>query len=256
MRVKVLFLMLLSVLIFSSSLFANTRATQLPDVDAIIDALDRLYRADHSYAEIEMKVINPNWKRTISMQVWAQGLEKTFIRILSPQRDRGIATLRNDKEMWNYFPKIDKVMKIPPSMMMGSWMGSDFTNDDLVKESSRKRDYKATLIVPPKSNKKYYYIEQIPNEKTATVWGKIISVVKKDDLIPIREEYYDEHGEKMRVINFKDVKELGGRKIPTVMELVPLKKKGKKTIVKYNELNFSKGGNSKTYTLRNLQKKI
>jgi len=224
-------------------------------VEEIIDAVDRLYRADHSYSEIEMEVITPHWKRTISMKAWAQGLEKTFIRISSPQKDRGIATLRAGNEMWNYFPKIDKVMKIPPSMMMGSWMGSDFTNDDLVKESSRKNDYIAKLLKPENADKDLYYIEQIPRKKTATVWGKILSVVRKADLIPVKEEYYDEHGVKVRILDFTEVKILGGRHIPTAMVLTPLNKKGKKTIIRYKVLDYSKGGDNKIYTLRNLQKK-
>ena len=95
-----------------------------------------------------MQVVTPNWERTLRMQMWTEGMDRTFIAILSPKKDAGIATLRKGTEMWNYFPKINKVMKVPPSMMMASWMGSDFTNDDLVKETSLLRDYDAAFAEP------------------------------------------------------------------------------------------------------------
>ena len=104
------------------------------DVMTIIKKVDELYRADSSYAEMEMTIVTPNWERTLKLEAWSEGMDKTFITILEPKKDKGITTLRVDNEMWNFFPKINKVMKVPPSMMMGSWMGSDFTNDDLVKD--------------------------------------------------------------------------------------------------------------------------
>ena len=118
------------------------------DVEAIVKKMDQLYRSETSHAEIEMQITTPHWERTLAMNVWTKGMDKTFIRIMAPKKERGVATLRIGNEMWNYLPKTNKVMKIPPSMMMGSWMGSDFTNDDLVKESSMLNDYTYKLIKP------------------------------------------------------------------------------------------------------------
>jgi outer membrane lipoprotein-sorting protein len=227
-----------------------------PDVKTIVEKMDRLYRADNSYVEMEMKVVNPNYERTLTMQAWSQGMKKTFIRILDPAKDRGVATLRSGTEMWNYFPKIDKVMKVPPSMMMGSWMGSDFTNDDLVKESSLLDDYDARLIKPEQDDSENYYIELKPKARTASVWDKIITVVNQQDYLPVREEYYDEKGAKMRLIEFKDVREFGGRRIPAVMELTPVNKPGNLTVIRYLRARFNEGVPEGTFTLRNLQKKI
>jgi outer membrane lipoprotein-sorting protein len=199
-----------------------------------------------------MRIETPEWKRTLEINVWAQGLEKTFIRILSPQKDKGVATLRIQNEMWNFFPKIDKTMKVPPSMMMGSWMGSDFTNDDLVKESTLLKDYDSKLLSSTDNN---YYIELKPKENTATVWGKIVVVVKKENTQPVRQEYYDDKGIKMREIVFKEMRTFGSKTIPAIMELTPFNKPGHKTTIEYKQLDFEHVDNN-IFTQMNLQKRI
>lgn len=226
------------------------------DVKAIVSALDRLYRSQDSYAKMEMTVVNPNYQRTLVLEAWSRGMDKTFIRVLSPAKDRGVATLRVGNEMWNYFPKIDKTMKVPPSMMMGSWMGSDFTNDDLVKETTLLDDYDARLLPAPAEDPDHYYLELRPKAQTASVWGKIITVVDRKELLPVQEEYFDEQGRRMRVMNFKQVKALGGRRIPTVMELVSLNKSGNRTVIEYQQGVFDQGVPESVFSLRNLQKKI
>jgi outer membrane lipoprotein-sorting protein len=223
-----------------------------PDIKKILDNVDRLYRSDKSFATVEMRIETPEWKRTLEINVWALGLEKTFIRILSPQKDKGVATLRIQSEMWNFFPKIDKTMKVPPSMMMGSWMGSDFTNDDLVKESTLLNDYESKLQSTDVNN---YYIELLPKEKTATVWGKIILVIKKDNSQPVRQEYFDDRGTKLREIVFKDVRTFGKKSIPAILELTPFNKPGHKTIIEYKHLEFDHIEEN-IFTQMNLQKRI
>jgi len=226
-----------------------------PSVKDILDRYDKLYRSDTSYAEMEMIIKTPNWERTLKMRAWSETMEKTFITVLSPKKDKGISTLKKNKEMWNFFPKINKIMKIPPSMMMGSWMGSDFTNDDLVKESTMLEDYTGTLISPPEKDDAHYYIELTPKETTASVWGKIVITVRKSDYLPVYEEYYDEKGRKMRFRKFSEIKEMGGKIFPTVMEIIPLNKKGHSTKLIYSDAKFNLKLHKDTFTLRNLQKK-
>ena len=245
----------LLVLTFLLSSSTPCFATQTPHAKKIIEIMDRLYRSDSSFAQVEMTIVNPNWERTIKMNIWAKGMKKTFIRILSPKKDKGIATLRVKNEMWNYLPKVDKTMRIPPSMMMQPWMGSDFTNDDLVKESTFLDDYNFELLESPKGEEKYYFIKLIPKEKTASVWGKIIAKVRREDYIPIVEEYYDEHGKKMRQMLFSEVKVLGGKKIPSIITLESIVKKNHKTIIKYTKLNFDKGVDPTIFSLRNLRRR-
>lgn len=242
--------------VMCSPAWALQAAAAQPKVEDLLDQVDRLYRADDSYAEVDMTIVNPDWQRTLSLAIWSQGLQKTFIRILAPAKDRGVATLRDGKEMWNYFPKIDKVMKVPPSMMMGSWMGSDFTNDDLVKETTLLQDYHARLLESGPGQEGRYVIELVPKSGTASVWGKIILTVARDSLLPVREEYYDEKGRKLRLLEFSEVKTMGSRTLPTVMSIMPLNKPGNKTVIEYKKAVFNQGVSNEIFSLRNLQKKL
>lgn len=193
---------LLSVLMFLTvpSLSAQEKSN---DLKTILDKMDRVYRADSSEFEMEMEIVTPDWKRTMKMKAWSEGMKKTFITILSPSKDKGIGTLKVDTDMWNYFPKVNKVMKVPPSMMMGSWMGSDFTNDDLVKETTFLDDHTAKLL--ESTEKDIIVIELKPKESAASVWGKIIAKVRKSDYLPVSQDYYDEKGVKTRTITFSNI---------------------------------------------------
>ena len=230
-------------------------AEDIHDVHEIVNKVDRLYRSNTSYGELEMTIVSENWTRTLSMNIWSEGMDKTFIHIISPKKDAGIATLRKKTEMWNYFPKINKVMKVPPSMMMSSWMGSDFTNDDLVKESSMIHDYNARLISTEDSQTGTYSIELIPKKDIPIVWAKILLIVRKKDYIPVEEVYFDEKGNKMRVMTFTETKKFGKRSVPSVIEMRTLNKPGKKTVIRYRQLQFDIQLESDMFTLRNLQKK-
>jgi outer membrane lipoprotein-sorting protein len=230
-------------------------AEDIHDVHEIVNKVDRLYRSNTSYGELEMTIVSENWTRTLSMNIWSEGMDKTFIHITSPNKDAGIATLRKKTEMWNYFPKINKVMKVPPSMMMSSWMGSDFTNDDLVKESSMIHDYNARLISTEDSQTDTYSIELIPKKDIPIVWAKILLIVRKKDYIPVEEVYFDEKGNKMRVMTFTETKKFGKRSVPSVIEMRLLNKPGKKTVIRYRHLQFDIQLESDMFTLRNLQKK-
>lgn len=221
-------------------------------VDAIIGRVDSLYRADASHARLEMTIVNPNWQRTLVLDMWTRGLRETFLRIQSPRKDAGITTLRRGTEMWNYFPRIDKVMKVPPSMMMSSWMGSDFTNDDLVKESTLTEDYAAELI-DAGDGAGFRTLRLTAGEQTATVWPRIDLRVNADDWLPVEEIYFDEHGQPMRRILFSEVRAFGDRTVPATMELVPLHKEGHRTVIRYLEADFDVDLEDDVFSLRHLQ---
>jgi outer membrane lipoprotein-sorting protein len=247
MRVS-LILYMVSVLIMTPVLAQDT-----VDVNELIKEVDRLYRSNTSFTEFEMEIITPHWQRTLSMDAWSEGMDKTFVRIKSPLKEKGMATLRIENEMWNYLPKTNKVMKIPPSMMMGSWMGSDFTNDDIVKESSLFHDYSYEFLDIDSAQDKLYYINCIPREDLAVVWGNIVIAVNRADSLPVWQKYYDEKGELMRVMTYSDIRVFGGRRIPAVMELVPQHKEGHKTIVRYLQAEFDVALDKEAFTLRNLR---
>jgi hypothetical protein len=155
--------------------------------------------------------------------------------------------------MWNYLPKTAKVMKIPPSMMMSSWMGSDFTNDDLVKEFTFVESYHFEMMTPETPEPDLLYVKCIPKEGLPIVWGSVVLAVRRTDLLPVREEYFDEKGALIRAIEFSEVKAFGGRTIPSTMELVPRTEPGHKTVLRYLEARFDLALDPSVFTLRNLQ---
>ena len=223
--------------------------------EQIIARVDQLYRRDTSYSRVEMTIVTPHWERRLDMEMWTEGMDKAFIYITAPRKEAGMATLRVDREMWNYFPRIDKVMKVPPSMMMSSWMGSDFTNDDLVKETSMLEDYGAEFVEPEGAEAGFHYISLTPRERTPSVWGRIEVAVRKDDLIPQRQTFYDEKGNKVRVMEFREITRFGGLKLPAVVEMVPLRKEGHRTVFRYVEARFDEALDDGVFTLRNLRRK-
>ena len=242
------------VFVTTVNLFAANH-TSSPDVEKIIKHIDQLYRSKTSHADMEMHIVTPHYERTLKMLIWTKGTDKTFIRITAPKKEQGVATLRIRNEMWHYLPKVNKTMKISPSMMMGSWMGSDFTNDDLVKESSMLDDYTYQLITPEDASADLLYVQLIPKEDSAIVWGKIIAAVQAKDYMPVWQHFYDEKGKLMRVLNFKEIKKFGRKTVPSVMEMIPQNKEGHKTVVRWLTATFDTNVDDKIFTRRNLQKR-
>ncbi|MCH8256630.1 MAG: outer membrane lipoprotein-sorting protein [Proteobacteria bacterium] len=215
--------------------------------------MEQLYRGQSSRSTITMKVVTPHYERLLKMEGQSLGQDFAFFRFLSPKKDRGIATLKRYQEMWNYFPKINKVIKVPPSMMMGSWMGSDFTNDDLVKETTLIDAYHLSLI----ETQDQYHVTLTPKEQTVTVWGKIEYIVNKSPLLPVSQIFYDDDGDMIRRLEFKEPKEFDGRLIPSIMVMTPLRKKGHRTLIIYDELVFDPPEvNPQTFSLRNLKSRF
>lgn len=234
---------------------ASPAQTPLDDVDlrSIVKAIDELYRSKTSYGDIEMTIVTPHWERTLVMKMWTRGMDETLIRIMSPKKETGVGTLRLENDMWNYLPKTNKVIKVPPSMMMSSWMGSDFTNDDLVRESSYIEDYSFEPATVDEPEDGVVYINCIPREDLPVVWANFVAAVRYPELLPIWQKYYDEKKELMRTIYFKNVESMGGRTIPTTLELVPEKKKGNRTVIRYKSVEFDLELDDDVFTLRNLR---
>lgn len=232
---------------------AAQNETDSIDVKAVIQEIDELYRSKSSYSELEMEIVTPHWQRTLAMRVWTSGLDRTFIRITAPRKEKGVGTLRIENEMWNYLPKTNKVIKIPPSMMMSSWMGSDFTNDDLVKEYSLFEDYTYELTTVEDADDNLLYVNCIPREDLPIVWGNIIVAARKSDHLPVWQRYYDEKDNLMRILDYGEIKTFGERTIPAVMEMVPQHKEGHKTVIRYHVLQFDIKIDSETFSLRHLR---
>lgn len=226
------------------------------EIDVISRKLDRLYRADSSHGEIEMQVRTPDYNRSLQMEIWTRGMDDTLVRIRAPKKERGTSTLKKGREMWNYLPKIKKTIRVPPSMMMSSWMGSDFTNDDMVRESSWQKDYEATLSKSAPDGQKC--LDYRAKADAPVAWDRVVICVHAIQYYPIREEFYDEKGRKARIVEFSDVKDMGGRTIPTRMTLTPLTadKKGNRTVVIYKDIDFDVEISGSLFSLTTLKRGI
>ncbi|PLX96672.1 MAG: outer membrane lipoprotein-sorting protein [Desulfuromonas sp.] len=201
----------------------------------LVRRVEQQYTGQSSISRVEMDVVTGHWERHLTMESWSLGRERFLIRILSPAKEKGVATLKVEREVWNFLPKVDRVIRIPPSMMGGAWMGSHITNDDLVKANHIDEDYHFTLLA---ETAEQWTIEGIPRPDAPVIWGKIIYQVRKEPLVPIQIEYYDEEGVLVRRILFDDVQTIGERTVPLRMTVLPLEKPDEKTVMHYRDLQF------------------
>jgi outer membrane lipoprotein-sorting protein len=241
-----------SVLIFLL-IFASVVNAQ--NATEIIKKMEDKMRGDKAYMEVSMQIVRPKYTRELSMKSWTLGEDYSLILITAPARDNGIAYLKRQKEIWNWMPSIDRLIKLPPSMMSQSWMGSDFTNDDLVRESSTIDDYTHKLLRKEQKNGyECHVIELVPKPNAPIVWGKVVVWVADVHFFQLRAEHYDERMQLVSYIDFSEVKNLGGREIPSKMEMVPVDKKGHKTILIHNVADFNPNINEDFFSIQNLKR--
>jgi hypothetical protein len=189
------------------------------------------------------------------MRSWSLGTEYAMIIMLTPTKDRGTTFLKRGKEIWNWVPSIDRQIKLPPSMMMQNWMGTDLTNDDLVKQSSMVTDYTHTFNGEESLEELVCYkIILTPKPDAAVVWGKIIIWVDKKDFMQMKTEFYDEDNVLVNVMTGKDVGMIGDRLLPKTMEFIPVDKPGNKTIMIYEKLDFNYKTDESYYTTQNMKR--
>lgn len=220
----------------------------------IVKKADANMRGETSQAELLMITSRATWSREMAVKTWMKGSEFALILIQSPAKDKGIVFLKRGKEVWNWIPAIERVIKLPPSMMSQSWMGTDFTNDDLVKESSVVEDYVHTIIGDTIiQNKPCFIIQMIPKPETAVVWSKLVVCIDKKDFLELYTEFYDEDGRVVNIMNAYDIKEMDGRLIPTHFEMIPMDKKNQKTEIIYKRVIFNRTINNGFFTLNQMK---
>jgi outer membrane lipoprotein-sorting protein len=230
---------------------------------AIAEKVEDVFRGNNSYMEATMTVVSPRLPtpRRVAFRAWDDRPRKrSFIRILAPPKDAGMAFLKLHPNLWNFIPRVERTIRIPPSMMLQSWMGSDFTNDDLVRESSQLDDYDHLLLgIDPapdsEESGRAYVIEYRPHEDAPVVWGKIVTWVDAERHAPLRQDFYDEGGEKLRVIRFAEIREVQGRHYPHRWSLVPLDKDGHETLIEIEEIRFDEDFDERIFNKRNLTRK-
>lgn len=232
-----------------------TSITNDPTAKEIIKKMDEQQRGETSKGEIKMTIVRPKWTRDMSIKTYTKGDDYSLMLITAPARDKGTAFLKRDKEIWNWQPSIDRAIKLPPSMMMQSWMGSDFTNDDLVKQSSIVNDYTHTMKgTETLESRDCYIIEMVPDEDAAVVWGKIKMWVTKDTYLQLKAEFYDEDDYLINTMLGKQVKEFDGRELPTVLEVIPAEEEGHKTIIEQLWIKFDEPMKDSFFSVQNMKR--
>ena len=205
------------------------------EVDRLMHAMDDLYQGDSSIATMTMQIETDHFNRSLTIQSWSKGTEQALMKIIAPIKEKGTTTLKSGNEMWNYLPKINRVIKVPSSMMGAGWMGSHFTNDDLLKENRYSDDYDCVISQRTALNTT---IACIPHEDAALVWGRVDVTLQKDTLLPEQVLYFDEDLNATRTITFSHVQAMGGRNIPTQMEVTVAEKPGERTLIIYDDIEF------------------
>lgn len=221
----------------------------------IVEKSNDLIRSKSSYVELTLKIIKPDWSREMKMKAWAIEPDYSLVFITEPARDKGTVTLKRKMEVWNWIPSVQRTIKIPPSMMLQSWMGSDFTNDDLVRQSSIVDDYNHSIIGEEDyEGYKCYKIELIPKPEAGVVWGKLILLVSIKEYLQLKIDHYDEDGFLVKTMKGSKVKKLGGRIIPTYWEMIPEDEPGQMTVMEYTAMEFNKDINNDFFSQQNMKR--
>jgi len=241
--------------LISLSLFFIISGAMAETPREIVQKADQLWHGKSSYSEGSMTVIKPNWSRKISMKAWMLEPDYALILITAPARDKGIVTLKRKNEIWNWIPTIQRVIKIPPSMMLQPWMGSDFTNDDLVRESSIVNDYTQSILGEEKvGGRLCYKIRLTPKPEAGVVWGKVLVWISKMGYLELKAEFFDEEGKLVKTMRASRVRKMGGRTIPTHLEMIPRDKPGHKTILDYQKIVFNIKIHPSFFSVQNMKR--
>ena len=203
--------------------------------EQIIQKVDKNMRGKNLYTQMKMSITSQGHTRSMVMRIWAEGNKKSFVKTIYPPRDRGITFLSLDNQMWQYIPKIERIIKIPPSMMLQKWMGSDITNDDIARRSSIVDDYDAKIL---QTQGNIVTIELLPKEDAAVVWGKIISHIDTSNYTNTKDVFYDEEGIEVRTFTYENVKKYGDYFLPTYWKITPSDKKDGFTEITIEDVKY------------------
>lgn len=236
MRVFWFFLVVQSAMFLSS--VSSPAADTTPDPAALIQASFDHYRGKASTADVEMVIHRPTWERSMRMVGWTKGQDKSLIRITAPAKDEGNGTLKNGIEMWTFNPKVNRVIKLPPAMMSQSWMGSDFSNNDLAKSDSILNDYTHSLMGAETMDRHTVYtIKSMPKPAAPVVWGMQVSKIRDDDVL-IEQEFFDEDLVSVKRMTAHDIQMMGGRMFPKVWKMQETSKTDAYTLLRYHAIEF------------------
>jgi len=234
---------------------AANAGAQILSATEIVKRADENQRGKSSYSEMKMTIVRPTWTREIGIKSWAKGTEYSLTLITAPAKEKGQAFLKRQKDLWNWQPTINRMIKMSSSVMGQSWMGSDFTNEDMVRESSTVNDYTHKLENTEKVREfDCYKLILTPKENAAVVWGKVITWYSTTDFIEIQTECYDEDGELVNTMNAYDIKTYGKRRLASRMEIIPADKPNQKTVITIEKYDFDIAIEDAFFSQQNMQK--
>ena len=220
----------------------------------IVTKAENNIKGHSSTMEMTIQIVRPTWTRSMSLKAWSKNEDYSLSVVTAPAKDAGTVFLKRLKEIWNWVPSIERVVKLPPSMMAQSWMGTDFTNDDLVKASSRIDDYTHKIVGDSiVAGRKCWKIEMIPLPQAAVVWSKVYMWIDQQDYLELRLEFYDEDNKLVNILQCSDIRTMGGRIIPCKMEMIPAGKAGQETIIIYNSAIFDQPISDDFFTTQNMK---
>jgi outer membrane lipoprotein-sorting protein len=231
------------------------RATDDQRAREVVDRVARLYSSKSSIATLQMQISGENGTRNLSVKIWTQG-ENALVRIISPEKDAGTAILKTGSDIWYYLPKANRTIKAPGSTTMTSWMGSDFTIDDLVNGGSLINDYSVTTSF--KGIRDGVAVDEYslePRPGAAVVWGAIGMRIRRADSMPVYQLYYDEDRKLVRELTFSEYKQMGGRFIPARVVMKVIDKPDEPTAIEYKDVVFDAPISEETFSLPNLPKR-
>jgi len=233
----------------------SIQAQGLSASEIIKKADDKTQGEITSQGKMTMQIVRPTYTRTVSFKLWSKGKEFSMTLITAPAKEKGQSFLKREKEMWSWNPSISRMIKLPPSMMSQGWMGSDYTNDDILKESSVVRDYTHEIIGEEKiEGKLCYKIKMVAKEDAAVVWGSQIRWIDKKDFMFLKNELYDEDDYLVRTELGKDFKMMDGRLIPAKLILIPAEEEGNKTVIIIEEIKFNKPIKEAFFSQQNMKR--
>ena len=230
-------------------------AQDLSATDIVRKADEKFNGEESSYSVMSMKVIRPEWQRTIEFKSWTLGRDFALTLITAPAKETGQTFLKRGSEMWSWNPSISRLIKLPPSMMSQGWMGSDYTNDDILRESSVVNDYLHEIIGEETINgRSCYKIRMTAKENASIVWGKQIRWIDKKDFLVLKAELYDEDGYLVRTETGSDIRIMDGRTITSKIELVPEEEPENKTLVEIKEIKFNIPAEESYFSQQNMKR--
>ena len=223
---------LLIMFFFASNIFSQT-------AEEIVKKAEDILKGKSAHGVLEMLIKTPDYERTLKMESWWIGNDKALIVIQSPRREAGNKTLKIKNEIWSYLKNTQTTIKIPPSMMLQSWNGSDFTNDDLVRESNLSKDYIQKVVGEENiDNEKCWKIELDPKPDAPVVWGKLYYWIRQIDYMPALVQYYDEKGKLIRYIKYSEIKQFGSRTMPSIWTMYNEIDEGHSTTIKILQMQM------------------